>query len=203
MSAPRLLGWTSCVALLSGCASFSDLPPRPTHSPPSGATPPSVHLTTAEKAFLQAGRGWIEFLPTGLAEVAADAIRDSEWVRVTAESDGAPTLEMEMTEYQSDGPGLIVVLTGFVIPGMVDHHFDLKLSLSKSSDAKSTCTRAYDERTWYQTFLIFVYPFRSPAYKRMKAAEALALQCLAELLEGRDERPAAALPNTEACVRIE
>jgi len=203
MSRLRFLGWISFGALLSSCASFSDLPPRPTHSPPERATELGVHLTTVQKGFLQVGREWIEFAPSGLVDTAADAIRDSGWVQVALESETAPTLEVELSEYQGAGPGLLVFLTAFVIPGTVDHHLALKLSLSDSPGAKSTCTRSADTRTWYQTFLVFVYPFRSPAYERMKATEALALQCLAELLERRAAKPEAAPPNTAPPMRIE
>src|SRR5258706_11412448 len=203
MSRLPALAWISCSALLCGCASFSDLPPRPTYSLPSGATPLSIHLTTKQKAFLQVGREWIDLPTTGLVDVASDAVRDSGWVRAAPSSDVAPTLEIELIEYQSEGPGLLVLLTGFVLPGAVDHHLELKLTLSASPGAESTCSRSADMRTWYQTFLIFVYPFRSSGYRRIKATEALALQCLADLLERRDARPVAALANFTSRVRIE
>lgn len=59
---------------------------------------------------------------------------------------------------------------------------DVRLRVSSPGVSAATCTRTFDARTWYQTFLIFVYPFRSPAYGRAKATEALALDCLVEAL---------------------
>jgi hypothetical protein len=200
MSVARIIGWISLGALFSSCASFSDLPPRPTYS---SLAPLSVHLTTTQKAFLRAGREWIDFASSGLADSAVDAIRESGWVRVAPDDELAPTLELDFAEYQDNGLGLLSLLTAFVVPGTVDHHIALKLSLHDSSEPKSTCSRSADSRTWYQTLLVFVYPFRSPAYERMQASEALALECLAELLEQRDKRLEPALPNTASRIRIE
>jgi hypothetical protein len=183
---PRLawLAWLPIAAVVSGCASFTEVPPIPSFAPPR--SPLGVRIVAKDESYFQAGRRWIEVIDFGLSKDAANTIRESGWVGVASDIGPAPTLVLKVTQYQGAGPALLVLLTGFVFPGPVDYHIDLKLELVEVDATRYTCARSADTRTWYQTFLILAYPFRSPAYRRMKTTDALALQCLAELLQQHD-----------------
>jgi hypothetical protein len=182
MPAPRILATFWCALLVLGCASFSDRPAPPDWTGP--ANPISASLTTSGSSLLQIGRDdWKEMPQTSLPKVAADAIWNSGWVvRTSSESDASTRLELKVTQYQGAGPGLFSLLTVFVIPGWIDHRINLELTSSTPLNITTRCSRSVQMRTWYQTLLIFAYPFRSPAYGRIKASEAMALDCLAEVL---------------------
>ena len=179
----------SSLVLAVGCASFSERPAPPQYKGPSQQV--ILRLTTDERARLQVGRDeWIDMPFTAdLASSASQAIWRSGWVRPTQSGSSTPQLTLHILEEQSQGPGLLPMLTVFVIPGVVDHRVTLDAAFSVSDGSTLQCSRAVEMRTWYQTALIFVYPFRSPAHGRLKATEALALQCLSELLQraGYDE----------------
>ena len=172
------------LAFLSGCmASFSERPAFPTYSGPP--TPLPVRLQASGKDFLHLPPDqWMEApISSSLANVASDAIFRSGWVQAAAESDGVTELGVYVAHYQGSGPGLLSTLTAFLIPGIVDHRIDVKVRLVRPGHVPRECVRSTETRTWYQTFLLFVYPFRSPAYGRIRSSEALALSCVAELLQ--------------------
>jgi hypothetical protein len=98
------------------------------------------------------------------------------------EDEPAREFRLHVAEYQGRGPALLSLATAFLIPDAVDHRIELELILPSLEGRDSRCARAAQVRTWYQTFLLLVYPFKSPAYNRIKSTEALALACLAELL---------------------
>jgi hypothetical protein len=173
-----------CVAVLaSGCmATFSERPPLPSYAGPS--SPMAVRLESSGEDFLYLTRDKRIEAPfsTSLAGVAAEAISRSGWVRVTPGSESSASLSVHVINSQGPGPGLLPTLTAFLIPGVVDHQIDVRVRLSRSDASYRDCEGSVVIRTWYQTFFLFLYPFRSPAYNRMKSAEALALSCVAELL---------------------
>jgi hypothetical protein len=131
------------------------------------------------------GSAWEDFdWLSGIAS-AEQAIAESGWVTVVTAQTPAPTLALELTEHQGEDPAGLTFLTGFVIPSSLDRNIALKLEWLADGAPPATCARSADVRTWYQTLLIVAYPFRAPGYRRMKTTQALALQCLAELLERR------------------
>ena len=178
-------------ALLSGCASFSERPAFPEYAGPP--MPQAVQLVVSGKNLLQMGRDdWMEMpFSDGLAGVAADAIWNSGWVREATASDSVTEIRVYVVNYQGSGPGLLPTITAFLIPGLIDHRIDIEVKLMRAGGTTKHCIRSVETRTWYQTFLLFAYPFRSPAYGRIKSTEALALACLAELLDG--DQPASSV----------
>ena len=171
----------STLFLASACASFSDLPALPKYDGPT--SPLDVQLSADDEAHLEIARDDWRDMPTtgGLSVSATQAIWNSGWVTPSASSD--LRLNVRVVSYQSQGPGLLSILTAFVVPGIIDHRVLLDATLFASTGSELRCSRVVEMRTWYQTLLIFVYPFRSPAYGRMKATEMLALQCLSDLLQ--------------------
>ncbi len=142
-----------------------------------------VQLTTSEKSFLEVGYNhWEPWPSAGLAALAADAMWRSGWIREPRSGDSAAHLSLSLTHYQS-GSGLLWLVSAFLIPASQDHRFEIELTGTMSPEVSAKCTRSAETRTWYQLFLVLVYPFRSPAYGHIKLSQALALQCLAELLE--------------------
>lgn len=175
----------AAVAALVGCASFSERPALPEYTGPSH--PVDALLSVSGSSQLQlTGDRWTEMPASSLPEVAKNAIWNSGWIRSASDSSAAIRMELDVSQYQSSGPGLIPLLTAFVIPGVIDHRINLVLRATSATQKKVACSRSIQCRTWYQTFLIFVYPFRSPAWGRFKSTEALALGCLAEVLEELD-----------------
>lgn len=172
----------ACALMLCevGCASFTAPPLVPNHAP--AQHPLEVTLRVSEASFLQVGPDeWIDWPSSGLAATTADAIWESGWVRHAGGVYQA-RLTLSLRHYQGAGSGLLPLLTAFVIPGTIDHRLELDLTLDDSPADTVTCHRSADTRTWYQPILIVAYPFRSPGYGRMRIYQALALQCLAEVL---------------------
>lgn len=170
------------LALLSGCASFSERPVAP--SLPAHPAPLAIELEAVEEAHLDVGGRWIDRPLEGLVAPAAEAIWRSGLVRAPREDEPAARLALRVRLHQSAGPGLLPLLTAFAIPGVIDHHVAVELELARPDGPSSTCRRSFDQRTWYQTLLVLVYPFRAPAYARSKACEAMALECLVALSSG-------------------
>jgi len=169
-------------ALVAGCATFSTRPERPVIGPT--ANPPPVTTLVSERAFLEAGRdNWINWPSAGLADFAASAVTSSGLVRNAQDREPSAVLELSITEHQAQGPGLLTFASALLIPGAVDHRLQVDVKLTDLSGNTAACTRTADSRTWYEMFLIFAYPFGAPSYERIKASEALALQCVAELLQ--------------------
>lgn len=169
-----------------GCASFSERPAMPGY--PGPAQPAEVRLVGTQRSLLQIGDEWRDnpWSSTFLLDEATAAIWKSGWVRRSvrrSSNEDPPTIELNVVELQGAGPGLLSALTAFVIPGIIDHRIDIEMNLSRSDAPRRSCFRSVEMRTWYQTVLIFAYPLRSPTYGRVKATEALALACLAQLLE--------------------
>lgn len=126
----------------------------------------------------------------GLVRSAEDAIWDSRWVTHSLGGGFRPALDLHLSQYQGATAGLLALFTAFLVPARLDDRLELKLRLFAEGQEPVTCERSTDQHTWVQLFLIFVYPFDSPEWKRMKTAEALALQCLAEVLEKSDAEAA-------------
>jgi hypothetical protein len=163
-------------------ASFSETPTPPRFVPASVA--PLVQIRSTDENLLEIGEGELVEAPfgTGLGWFASDAIVSSGWVASTDDS-AAADLRVHVVDLQRGGVGLLSLLTAYLIPGFVDHHIEVRVSLGRANGV-ARCVRSAELRVWYQTFLIIVYPFKSPNYARIKTTEALALGCLAEILAG-------------------
>ena len=184
------------LAAAPGCmASFSERPPLPEY--PGPGAPVDVHLQAFGKSFLYVGgMHGDEFMeaPLGgsLAGSASRAILDSGWIRAVGKPEYDTLLTVQVADYQGPGPGLLQLATAFLIPGVMDRRIDVRVELARAGQVARSCTQSTVVRTWYQTFLIFVYPFRSPTWNCMKSTEALALRCLADVLE-QDRSPGGAI----------
>ncbi len=179
----RLLIAILISAAASGCmASFSDRPARPQFVAPS--PPPGVQIRSSSEHLLNSYGELVEMpFDTELDWFAANAVAQSGWVlREEADSEAGADLRVHVIDVQTGGPGLLSLLTAYLIPGYVDHRIEVQVSLDRGDGTVERCTRSVQLRTWYQTFLIFVYPFRSPSSARISSTEALALGCLAEVL---------------------
>ena len=171
------------LALASGCmASFSQRPPLPEYSGPSSPMPVKLEVSGEDFLYLTTTEKVEAPFSTSLAGVASDVVSRSGWVRVASESEDSAVLSIHVTNTQGPGPGLLSTLTAFLIPGIVDHQISVLVKLSPPDDSPRECGGSVVIRTWYQTFFIILYPFRSPAYNRMRTAEALTLGCVADLL---------------------
>lgn len=165
-------------------ASFTPLPTvadsRPTEQPIV------LELETANAAKLQVGLDhWIRWPSVDLAGQAADAIFESGLVTRPESADQPDAMSGELVVRTFQGmlnPGL-AMFTGFIIPGVVDYDVEVVLRMSGPGDEAHACERAYTQRVWNQVFLIFAYPFRSPAYRRSQAVDRMAVECLYELLD--------------------
>jgi len=174
------------LALAAGCASFASQPPLPDWAGPHH--PLLVRFDVSERGMLQVGEdGWTD-LPgnSALAKAAAKAVRDTGWIAEQRFDQKSPRLDLHIANYQSDGPGIIVMFSGFLVPGVVRHRITLDASYQVGNDPPLSCSRTEEVTTWYQTFLLFVYPFATPPSGRAKVTNALALQCVAEILKQAD-----------------
>lgn len=185
MKVTRAISLALLAASTSACASFTERPEVPPS--PGRVKQVAVRLSRSWEGMLQFGSTeWIRMpIATGLDQSAADAIWRSGWIRRQYGDEPAYELRVHVAEYQGRGPALLSTLTGFLIPDAVDHRIELQLYLEAPDSTGATCTRSAEVRTWVQTFLIVVYPFKSPAFTRIKATEALALQCASELFSSR------------------
>lgn len=155
--------------LLIGCfASFSERPPFPAYAGPSRAVP--VVVSTSGESFLYLAPGeWINWpFSANLARAGEDAIWRSGWVVGTIDDGEVSDLRLSVARYQGPGVGLLSVLTAYFIPGVVDIRIDVAVKLSRSAHGTRECSRSHELRVWYQTLLIFVYPFRSPTSRLRK-----------------------------------
>ena len=183
MENARLRVVLACLAA-SGCmASFSESPPLPSYAGPPAALPVRLHSRSESFWQLRPGEWTPAWFAESLGDDAADAIRRSGWVSEASGSDGVVELVVRVVTYQGPGPGLLSLLTAYMIPGIMDHQIDVRVTLFRPGYPGLQCDRSTMTRTWYQTFLLFVYPFKSPARGRARSAESLALGCTAEVVQ--------------------
>jgi len=144
-----------------------------------------VVVSTSGESFLYLAPGeWINWpFSANLARAGEDAIWRSGWVVGTIDDGEVSDLRLSVARYQGPGVGLLSVLTAYFIPGVVDIRIDVAVKLSRSAHGTRECSRSHELRVWYQTLLIFVYPFRSPTRGEIASVQALTLECLAEILE--------------------
>jgi len=152
--------------------------------------PLSVQITGDEESYLLVGDRWRELPADSYRDVAEAAIWQSGWVSRAAEVGFVRLLHLKLRVYHGTTLGLLEPLTLFVVPARTEQRFEVALDLLEQGRSLR-CSRSADTSTWYQLLLVFAYPFRSPDRLRNQTVEALALQCLAELLEKRE---AAAAP---------
>ena len=192
MRLPGRLAVAAATISLVGCyASFSERPRFPDYSGPSKPLTAVVSTFERDLLYLHPER-WVEMPDFGfLVGAASDAIARSGWVLEVAEDERLPELWVSVVHYQGPGPGLLSVLSAFVIPGVTDHRIDVEVGVRHPDGRLRKCDRSVETRTWHQTLLIFAYPFRPPSHGKAKSVEALALSCLAEILQEID-RPDAA-----------
>lgn len=189
----RLVGLLS-LALVAGpgcMASFTPLPEEP--APAGTRAPVPLLLSVEEDAYLQvAPDRWRDWPSAGLADAAARAIWRSGWVVPANEpgaedSAGGEPLELALTvrSYQGLTRGSLAALTLFVLPAATDHKLDVSLTVLGAGWPAQNCTQSRVVRSWSQILLLFAYPFRSPARRRMQTVERLAVGCLVDVLETR------------------
>ncbi|HXZ84873.1 MAG TPA: hypothetical protein VEI82_05235 [Myxococcota bacterium] len=173
----------AAVLLATACASFSARPKPPEYAGPLHPLP--VRLSVTERSLVESDdHRWADQSGNGaLASSALKAILSSGWIDEKRYDMSSALLDVRISNYQSQGPSLATVFTGCLVPGILDHRITVDASLSPATGAVERCSRAVEIRTWYQTFLILAYPFAAPRSVRSDAASALALQCVAELLQ--------------------
>ncbi|HTO68956.1 MAG TPA: hypothetical protein VMR31_03770 [Myxococcota bacterium] len=170
------------VVCSAGCASFSSVPSLPDYRGPAHPVP--LQLVVSERVMQQDGDKWNDQSgPTPLANSARGLIRKTGWLDEHPYDEGSARLDVIITNYQSDGPGYVAILSGLLLPGVIDNRIELAASLTAPNGASLDCVRQAQVRSWYQWLLIFAYPLRAPKDVRVRTADALALQCTAELLE--------------------
>jgi hypothetical protein len=171
---------------LAACASFASRPPLPDWAGPARAV--LVRFAVSERDMLQVSEDqWTDQPGNGaLAKSVAKSVRDTGWIAEKRFDEQSPRLDLHIANYQSDGPGVLVLFTGCLVPGLVHHKITLDASYQVGNGPPLSCSRDAEVTTWYQTFLIFAYPFASPPSGRAKVTDGLALQCVADLLKQAD-----------------
>jgi len=168
---------------VTACASFTSRPSRPDYAGPGRALP--VRLNVTERGMQEQGDGrWADRPGNGeLAHSATQAIVASGWIDEHRYDESSPLLDVRISNYQSDGPNFASVITACLVPGMLDNRITIDAELAPPRGEVLKCSREIDVRTWFQTFLIVLYPVFSPRAARAESTDALALQCVAELLK--------------------
>jgi len=178
----RAFATLSALFLAADCASFTSRPPFPDWAGPLKPLP--VRLTVTEREMqLEDGR-WADRSGSGeLAHSVTKRIHGQDWVEERRYDESAPLLDVRITNYHGDGPNFASVLTACLVPGTLDNRITVDVSLSERDGEVMKCAREIEVRTWYQTFLIVLYPLFSPRAVRAQATEALALQCVADVMK--------------------
>jgi len=176
------LGSLSALLLATACASFTSPPALPDYAGPRNPLPFRVTVTEREMQ-LEDGR-WTDRSGSGeLARSATKVILHSDWIDEHRYDETAPLLDVRIANYHGEGPNPLTVATGCLLPGTLDNRITVEVSLSSRDGDVVKCSREIEVRTWFQTFLIFAYPLASPRKVREQATDALAMQCVAEVLK--------------------
>jgi hypothetical protein len=174
-----------------GCATFDE---PPVIGEPPDATGVTLRIDVADIRYDEVRRrdAWKSRPPTtGEGRVAA-ALRETGWFALVgpnvqnAEYEGGITVHRF---HESLSRASASFLTAFLLPTALDHLIRVEGFVTLGGPGTTiSCVREDGATTWYQLFLVFLYPWHSPTALDDQLVDHLARECIADILrEVRDE----------------